>query len=441
MKMMKKTMLVATALLPLGLTRAADKPNVLIILADDLGYADVGIQGQQEVATPHIDSIAKNGVRFSSGYVSGTMCSPTRAGLMTGRYQTRFGHEFNPATLKDGLLTTEVTFADRMKAAGYVTGLVGKWHLGEVECAEFHPLARGFSESVYFPGQKKLAPLTMWRGRESETINEFIGPALAREANAFVTRHKDEPWFLYLTPTFVHKPIEVTAELLARVPAAAGDEKHRAYLASIIALDDLVGDVLAKLRELNLEQRTLIFFLSDNGGTVLANNRPLRGGKGQTFEGGDRVPFLAQWKGVIPAGRVLDQPVISLDLLPTSLAAAGVASKPEWKLDGANLLQVLKGETSAPPHPDGLFWRFGDQWAVRIGDWKLVQSGSNRLLPVALFNVTEDCGEKQNLLDKYPEKASELRAAWERWNSGNVVPLWPQTTEEPPRQPEAASKK
>ena len=431
--------ILAAVLLSPGLGRAADRPNVLLILADDLGYADVGIQGQKAVATPHIDSIAQNGVRFSSGYVSGTMCSPTRAGLMTGRYQTRFGHEFNPAALKDGLPAGEVTFADRMKAAGYVTGLVGKWHLGEVEYAEFHPLDRGFSESVYFPGQKKLPPLTVWRGRESETINEFIGPALAREANAFITRHQDELWFLYLAPTFVHKPIEVTAGLLARVPASAGDDKHRAYLASIIALDDLVGAVLAKLRELNLEQRTLIFFLSDNGGTVLANNLPLRGGKGQTFEGGIRIPFLAQWKGVIPAGRVLDQPVISLDLLPTALAVAGVAPKPEWNLDGANLLPLLKGEDTLP-HPEGLFWRFGDQWAVRIGDWKLVQSGSRKLGPVALHDLAQDVGEKTNLIQSHPEKERELRSAWERWNSSNVAPLWPQPSEEPAHRPGDASK-
>lgn len=402
------------------------EPNVLIILADDLGYGDIGVQGQKEVATPNIDSIAKNGVRFTNGYVSGTMCSPTRAGLMTGRYQTRFGHEFNPAKPDDGLSTAEVTFADRMKAAGYVTGLVGKWHLGEVEIERFHPLERGFVESSYFAGQKKLPPLTVLRGREQGKSDEFIGQAVAQEANAFITRHRNEPWFLYMTPSLVHIPIEVPPDVLARVPADAGDDKHRAYLASIVALDDMVGSVLEKLRELNLEERTLVVFLSDNGGTVAANNKPLRGGKGQTAEGGVREPFLMQWKGVIPAGQVLNQPVISLDLLPTALAAAGSEVNPEWKLDGVNLLPLLKGDTSAPPHPEGVFWKFGDQWAARIGDWKLVQTGSKRLLPVALYNLKDDIGEKQNLADKNPDKVKELRAAWERWNSRNVASLWPQ---------------
>jgi len=404
----------------------ATKPNVLIILVDDLGYGDVGVQGQKEIATPNIDSLARNGIRFTNGYVSGTMCSPTRAGLMTGRYQTRFGHEFNPVKPDDGLCTTEVTIADRMKAAGYITGMVGKWHLGEVEFDRFHPLNRGFMESSYFPGQKKLPPLTVWRGRERATINDFIGPALAQEANAFITRHQDEPWFLYLAPNLVHIPIEVPENVLARVPMDKGDVNHRAYLASIMALDDMVGSVLDKLRELNLETRTLVVFLSDNGGTVRARNEPLHGGKGQTAEGGVREPFLVQWKGVIPAGHILDQPVISLDLLPTALSAAGGEVKPEWHLDGVNLLPLLKGETSEPPHPEGLFWRFGDQWGVRVGDWKLVQTGSNQLRPVALYNLADDVSEKQNLVGSNPDKVKALRAAWEKWNSQNVAPLWPQ---------------
>jgi arylsulfatase A-like enzyme len=415
----------------LGTLRAADvqrleKPNVLIILADDLGYADLGVQGLKEVATPHIDSIASGGVRFTSGYTSGTMCSPTRAGLLTGRYQARFGHEFNYSAEQPqaGLPAGEKTIADRLRDAGYVTGLIGKWHVGEVQQEVFHPLARGFAESVYYGGQQKLAPRGALRGREKFMEKEFIGTAMAREAGNFFTRHAAAPWFLYYALNLVHTPNDVLDTHLARVPVSVTDETRRRYLASVAAMDDSVGLVLEKLRSLSQEERTLIFFLSDNGGAFGSDNRPLKGGKGNTVEGGIRVPFFAQWKGVIPAGRVLDQPVISLDLLPTALAAANADVKPEWKLDGANLLPLLKGESTAPPHPEGLFWRFGDQWAVRLGDWKLVQAGSRKLGPVALYHVSEDIGEKTNLLAQQPGKERELRAAWERWNQANIPARW-----------------
>jgi arylsulfatase A-like enzyme len=405
---------------------AAQKPNVLIILADDLGYADVSAQGLKEIATPHVDSIAKDGVRFSSGYTSGTMCSPTRAGLLTGRYQTRFGHEFNYSGKQkdDGLPVEEKTIADRMKDAGYVTGMIGKWHLGEVEHGQFHPLNRGFMESVYYSGQQKLAPRGGLRGRESFTEKEFIGAAMAREAADFFTRNAEKPWFLYYSLNLVHSPFEVPQTYLDRVPASVTDDKRRRYLASVLAMDESVGAVLEKLRALGQEERTLVFFLSDNGGGPGSDNKPLRAGKGNTSEGGIRVPFFARWKGTIPAGRVLDQPVISLDLMPTALAVAGAAAKPEWKLDGADLLPLLRGETTGAPHPEGLFWRFGDQWAVRIGDWKLVQSGSRKLAPTALYRLSDDIGEKKNLLPANPEKARELRAAWDRWNTANIPARW-----------------
>jgi arylsulfatase A-like enzyme len=253
---------------------------------------------------------------------------------------------------------------------------------------------------------------------------EFIGTAMAREAGDFFTRHAAAPWFLYYALNLVHTPHDVLPQHLARVPASVTDEKRRRYLASVAAMDDSVGLVLERLRALGQEERTLIFFLSDNGGGFGSDNRPLKGGKGQTADGGIRVPFFAQWKGVIPAGRVLDQPVISLDLLPTALAAAGTTTDPAWKLDGANLLPLLKGDSDAAPHPEGLFWRFGDQWAVRLGDWKLAQYGSRKLSPIALHNLAQDVSEKTNLITNHPEKERELRTAWERWNQANIPTRW-----------------
>jgi arylsulfatase A-like enzyme len=425
---MKRILILTLLLSSFGVRHSAFSapPNILLILADDLGYADVSVQGLKEVATPHIDSIAAGGVRFTAGYTSGTMCSPTRAGLLTGRYQTRFGHEFNYSAEQPqaGLPAGEKTIADRLGDAGYVTGLIGKWHVGEVEHEEFHPLRRGFAEAVYYGGQQKLAPRGALRGREKFMEKEFIGTAMAREAGDFFTRHAAAPWFLYYALNLVHTPHEVLPQHLDRVAASVTDENRRRYLASVAAMDDSVGLVLEKLRALGQEKRTLIFFLSDNGGGFGSDNRPLKGGKGQTADGGIRVPFFAQWKGVIPAGRVLDQPVISLDLLPTALAAAGTTTDPAWKLDGANLLPLLKGDSDAAPHPEGLFWRFGDQWAVRLGDWKLAQYGSRKLAPAALHDLAQDIGEKTNLIKSHPEKERELRAAWERWNQANIPAGW-----------------
>ncbi len=432
----------------LALSIAADaaearRPNILVILADDLGYGELGCQGfTKEIPTPHVDSIAANGVRFTSGYVSGPYCSPTRAGFMTGRYQNRFGHEFNPGPGPSapgiGLSLKETTIGDRMKAAGYVTGWFGKSHLGYEP--EYHPLKRGFDEFYgflggarsYFDAANDRSP--MLRGIEPAGKFDYTTDALAAETVAFVEKHRNAPWFAYLAFNAVHSPMEASEKYLSRF-AKITDKKRKNFAGMLSAMDDGIGAVLGKIRELGQEENTLIFFFCDNGGPTANNtagNGPLRGFKAQTWEGGVRVPWMMQWKGRIPAGKVDDRPVIQLDIHPTALAAAGVEVKTEWKLDGVNLLPFLTGEKSGAPH-EALYWRFGQQIAVRMGDWKFVKATGNATMErggaasvegAELYNLAKDLGEKENLASKEPEKFKELAAAWEKWNAGNVEPTW-----------------
>ncbi len=403
----------------------ASRPNVLLIVADDLGWGELGCQGNAEIPTPNIDSLAMNGIRFTSGYVSGPYCSPTRAGLMSGRYQQRFGHEFNPGpTAPDQFLFKQATIANRLKAAGYATGMFGKWHLGD---GESHPLKRGFDEYYGFLGgahsyleigQRRNAIL---RGNEPVEKMEFTTLDFAREATNFIDKNRDKPWFVYLPFNAVHGPMEAPQSYIDRFPKIA-DKKRRTFAGMLSALDDAIGNVLTKLREHKLEENTLVIFFSDNGGPTAVNtasNGPLSGFKASVWEGGVRVPFLMQWKGKLPAGKVDDRPVIQLDVQPTVLAAAGVEAKSDWKLDGVNLLPYLTGEKKDAPH-DALFWRFGAQRAVRMGDWKLTSIGSS----TQLFNLAKDIGEKNDLAAPEADKLKQLEAAYTEWNKGNIDPAW-----------------
>lgn len=436
------TLSAACLLLLVAGIRAADRPNIVVLLADDLGYADVGFQACRDIPTPHLDSIARNGVRCTNGYVSGPYCSPTRAGLLTGRYQTRFGHEFNAGGPDMGLPTAEVTLADRLKAAGYATGLVGKWHLGTA--ARFHPRKRGFDEFFGFLGgaHTYFGGRGIFRGSREVEEKEYLTDALAREAVAFIDRHKAEPFFLYLAFNAVHTPMDATEARLARFDAIT-DQRRRTYAAMTVAMDEAIGRVLDKLRSAGLEENTLIIFFSDNGGPTMpgttingSRNNPLRGSKRTTLEGGVRVPFVWQWKGKLPAGAVYDQPVIQLDVLPTALAAARIEAKPEWKLDGVNLLPYLTRKDQGRPH-DTLYWRFGGQMAIRRRDWKLVRYDATvdhpgqrspgarpPVSPARLYDLARDAGEGNDLAAQHPEKVRELEAAWNRWNAEQAQPLW-----------------
>lgn len=424
---------------------APSRPNILLIIADDLGYGELSCQGNPQIPTPHIDSIAKNGVRFTNGYVSGPYCSPTRAGLLTGRYQQRFGHEFNPgpaehAVKNFGLPLSETTLPDRLKAAGYVTGMFGKWHLGYQP--EFHPQKRGFDEFFGFPGgahsylDAEADPANpILRGTTPVRTIDYTTDAFARETVAFIERHQREAWFAYLPFNAVHAPLQATEKYLKRFQHVT-EPSRRNFAAMLSAMDDAVGAVLARLRELKLEGNTLIFFISDNGGptaSTTSGNGPLRGFKSQTWEGGIRVPWMVQWKGHLPAGRVDARPVIQLDVLPTVLAAARIELQPAAKIDGVNLLPFLDSvETGVPHH--ALYWRFGQQMAIRMGDWKLVKGPGGGVATetaarasvggAELYNLREDIGEKKNLAAEHPEKVRELAAAWTAWNAQLEDPKW-----------------
>lgn len=429
---------------PSAIGIAADapaRPNILVIVADDLGYADLGFQGCLDIPTPHINSLAAGGARFTNGYVSGPYCSPTRAGLLTGRYQQRFGHEFNPGGTnanEKGLPLSETTIADRFKEAGYVTGLVGKWHLGA--SPRYHPQQRGFDEffgflggaHTYFP---KVGAEVL-RGTEKTTEAAYLTDAFGREAVSFIERNQSKPFFLYLAFNAVHTPMEATSERREKF-SAIGKEQRRTYAAMLSAMDDAVGRVLNTLRQTKLDEKTLIFFISDNGGPTMQGtttnsslNTPLRGSKRTTLEGGIRVPFVIHWKGRIAAETVYNHPVIQLDILPTALAAAGIDIKPDWNLDGVNLWPSITGQSNTVPH-ETLYWRLGEQNAVRHGDWKLVQYDLNvenyptrGVSSKKLYHLQKDIGETQDLTGEYPEKAKELESLWQTWNSQLAKPLW-----------------
>ena len=421
---------------------AGRRPNILLIVADDLGYGELSCQGNPQIPTPNIDSIANNGIRFTSGYVSAPLCSPTRAGLMMGRYQQRFGHEFNPGGNDHGpefgLPVTDKTIAERLKAAGYATGIFGKWHLGYAKpCL---PTSRGFDWHFGFLDACHAYPFRNGQLGESLLPDtqkgqwNYTSEAFAEEAAAFIEQHREKPWFVYLPFGAVHCPPGKTlyAKISAMPESASKKYKDRfpnitdadrlIYAAVESAMDDAVGVVLAKLRELRLEENTLVFFLSDNGGPTwqtTSRNDPLRGQKGDLLEGGIREPFMVQWKGHLNAGKVDDRPIIQLDILPTALAAAGAPVSDAERLDGVNLLPYLAGENDGAPHTS-LFWRYGKQRAVRMGDWKLVNQGKGTML----YNLANDIGEAKDLAAKEPAKVKELEAAYKRWNANNVPPRW-----------------
>lgn len=431
-------------------SQAARKPNVVFMLGDDLGYCDVSLYGCREIPTPNIDSIAAAGVKFTNGYVSAPVCSPSRAGLITGRNQQRFGFEFNAGPLtralaepEMGLPTSEITLADLMKKAGYATGMVGKWHLGMHE--KFHPLNRGFDEFFGFlfganmyidpdqPGVKSIDPEgtgvrirtarnPILRGHSVVEEKEYLTDAFAREATAFIERHRREPFFLYAPFNAPHTPLQATAKYYDRFPHIK-DERRRIYAAMVSALDDAVGAILKKLRETGLEKNTLVVFISDNGCatyTKACSNDPLRLGKLTHFEGGPRVPFAMKLPGRIKAGMVYERPVSSLDLLPTAVALAGGKLPADRAYDGVDLMPYLSGKKKAGPH-DVLCWRNGENAGVRKGAWKLFKGGDHYWL----YDLSKDIGEQQNVADKYPAIVEQLKKELADWEARMKPPSWP----------------
>ncbi|MBI5772503.1 MAG: sulfatase-like hydrolase/transferase [Verrucomicrobia bacterium] len=410
---------------PLAALHAAKPapPNILIFYVDDMGWAQPGCYGGKLAPTPHMDSLAQNGVRFTDGYSSGCVCSPGRVGLMTGRYQARTGHDANPTRAGRELLLTETTMAQRLKAAGYTTGIVGKWHLGDTG-PEFMPASRGFDFAVGTVGNLGEGKgSSFYRGKEM--LKELPGapitsPVFARESVNFIEQSKGRPWFLYLSFNAVHTPHVASPQWLEKFKHL--DRGLQNYAANLAEADEAIGAVLAKLRESKQEENTLLFLISDNGGaSAAAEVGGLRGRKWFCWEGGIRVSWIAAWKGRVPGGRVSTEPVIQLDVLPTALAAAGAEVKPEWQIDGVNLLPLLEGKVDKLA-PRELYFRFGVQHAVRSGDWKLVKAGKD--MEPMLVNLAQDPGERKDLSAQNPAKKKELQSLFDKWNASMQPPRW-----------------
>ncbi|WP_206352388.1 sulfatase-like hydrolase/transferase [Tautonia rosea] len=449
--------------------RAEDRPNVVLIVVDDLGYGELGCQGNSEVPTPHIDSIAAEGIRFTSGYVTASYCSPSRAGLLTGRDQNRFGCDLNPVgALNDqpgvGLPASELTLASHLRSAGYATALIGKWHLGGT--SPHHPMRHGFDtffgfrhEGHYYTSvphdgmvtwlrrrtlpdggtgrwirpDGRLAISThmghdeppydadnpMLRDGQPVEVDGDLTEVFSREAVAFIRRHAERPFFLCLAYNAVHSPMQARVEDVERF-SHLEDIQRRIFAGMLSRLDQGVGQVLEALRDERLDRRTLVVFVSDNGGAtreLTSSNRPLRGGKGDFFEGGLRVPFLARWVGHLPAGQVEPRPVSTLDLFPTICDASGFALPEDRTFDGINLLPMLT-EAVAVPEDRVLWWRMGPLAAIRVGDWKLVRD--QRSGPESswqLFDLASDPAETLDRAAEHPEVVESLAQLWNTRNA------------------------
>lgn len=410
-------------------------PNLIILFSDDAGYADFGFHGSELIQTPSLDRLAQSGVQFTSGYVTASVCSPSRAGMMTGRYQQRFGHELNLPGTPDpavpdsarGLPLSERTIADWLSDAGYATGLVGKWHLGLED--HFHPTRRGFDEffgmrkgsGPYYPGSNRtiengMAPV------HPDSLG-YLTDEFGGQAVRFIERNRDEPFFLFVSFTTPHTPMHAREDLLPDELPRFQTEVRARYSAMMRSLDDNVDQILTALDVNGLRENTLVFFANDNGGAMPFNgslNAPLRGAKGTALEGGNRVPFVLSWPGTIPGGRTYNNPVITLDILPTFLAAAGVDLPKDRAFDGENLLPFVTGENTAAPH-DTLFWKM--QWgaAVRAGNWKLVRTPNGEHW---LFDLEKDIAEAHDLAIEHPEQVIALRRSLEAWESTHPAPIW-----------------
>jgi arylsulfatase A-like enzyme len=431
-------------------------PNIVVILADDLGYGDVSFNGCPDFTTPNIDSLTNNGVRCSNGYVTHPFCSPSRAGLLTGRHQLRFGYENQPgvdSNPRRGIPAQEVLLPQILKPAGYVCGLVGKWNLGTA--SSLNPTRRGFDEFFGFLGTESLYyNAALLRGTTKITESAYLTDAFTREAVSFIQRHATQPFFLYLAYNAVHKPYNTPPKSYMDRVANIANNSRRIYAAMTLALDDGVGQVLQTLQEQNLLSNTLIFFLSDNGTRQLSftRNYPLRGYKFNVLEGGIHVPFAVQWPGVLPAHLVYDQPVSSLDIVATVAAATGSQLPNDRVYDGLNLIPYLAGNQVPPQRT--LFWRwFGlgkdgppcdlvtgatikssggspdTIWAVRSGSLKLVSERGRVGKPPALYNLQADIGETQDLALAQPADVATLKSLYNQWNSQTIPPLWVDNTD------------
>lgn len=451
---MKKTLISIGLFVMVSALYADNRPNFLFIVADDLGYADAGFNGSTVVDTPNLDRLAHNGVIFKNGYVTHPYCGPSRAGLITGRYQARFGMEINlsysPYDQHQGLPLDEKTFAERLKPAGYRTGMIGKWHLGAAE--PYHPNNRGFDYFYgflsgghdYFPSMVTTHPklvtengqphysnneggtLPLLRNMNTAEFEEYLTTALSKDAARFV-QDGEAPFCLYLAYNAPHGPLHAPKALVEKYRKRESNLLRATYLAMIDSMDQGIGLVIDALETSGKLDNTLIFFLSDNGGVygkedyeheTWADNTPFRDGKGSMREGGSHVPFIAHWPDGLPQGMTYPHLVSSLDLAATAVALAeGDASGKA--MDGVNLEPYLNDRVEGIPHA-ALFWRAvnGATWCVRTPEAKLFPSayGSEEL---ELYDMVNDPYESTNRIDADPGKRAKLAALWNEWNAQN----------------------
>jgi arylsulfatase A len=423
-----------------GATR--QRPNIVIILADDMGYADVGAFGGDRFPTPHLDALAQRGLKLTDFHSNAPVCSPTRAAFLTGRYQHRSG--IDEVVLADpklgmrdthGLSPSEPTFASLLKGAGYRTALMGKWHLGYAE--KFNPMHHGFDEfRGYVSGNVDFhshldgtGAADWWHNLELRDEPGYSTHLISRHAVRFIEENQSHPFCLYVAHEAPHSPYQGPNDPPVRGPAAAkplsGADVSRAYAEMVQEMDKGIGEIVATLDRLGLADDTLVFFFSDNGATAEGNNGNLRGTKGTLWEGGHRVPAIAAWPGRIKPGGVSDQTAIGMDLLPTLLDLSGTPSPKDHPLDGVSLARLLLAKEPLPERT--LFWGYGHRFAVRRGPWKLVASpprapgvnvrrraGANEPT-VGLYHLGNDPSESINLADVHPALVLEFQAALDHW--------------------------
>ncbi len=422
---MRTLLLFVSALVPAAALAGPERANIVVILSDDQGYADLSCHPHpDEVSTPNIDRIAAEGVRMTNGYASCPVCAPTRAGLLTGRYQQRFGF-YTAADSRAGLPLSEVTLAGLLRDAGYATGVFGKWHLGLAE--PYRPLERGFDTFYGFLGHGGHDYFDLSIADEIRSIyldrdpihdSGYLTRNITRRAVEFIEASRKRPFFAYVPYNAVHNPLQAPEDYIRRFSNA--DAKRNTYLAMLAIMDEGVGEILDALDRLGLAERTLVVFLSDNGGArgTTASNGALRDYKHSVYEGGLRVPFLMRWPGRVPAGAVADEPVISIDVFATALAAAGVDPPSDRAIDSRNILPAANGTTAGPLH-DALYWNWIDKgsedgWAVRKGRWKLL---NNKRGP-ELFDLAADLSESRNVAAEEPKVVAELAALYRNWQEG-----------------------
>ncbi len=462
------------------------RPNIVLIVADDLAWSDISLQGNAQVPTPNIDGIARRGVQCTQGYISSPICSPSRAGFLTGRYQQRFGYEYQPHArypknrleyyvykwfiargdwrvserlpvplpedmLKQGLPPTEIILPELLKTQGYATACIGKWHLGTANFTL--PLQRGFdyhygfyeAYTLYYAdtasarivnqrhtdfsdkfiwGKARTGNCAIYRNDKIVEDTTYLTHKQAAEAVEFMRQHKDEPFFLYVPFLAPHTPFQAPKETFDKY-AHISDRNRRVYCALIDELDQAVGKIREEITRLGLDENTIIIFMSDNGGARYTNatdNTPFKGGKFSNFEGGLRVPFLWEWKGVLPAGVVYNEMVSSLDIFATISQILQIQLPQERPYDGVNLLPYLRGEKAGEAPHESLFWRSDYHKAVRKGNWKLIKDTKANLL--ALYDMSQDKEEQKDQASARADLVKELETMLSDWETGLIPPAW-----------------